>query len=64
MEAPKIITTQDAARLLGYEVQHVRRLLRWGRLEGQKLGRDWAVIRDSVDQYLAARDNLRFPLKR
>lgn len=55
----EVITCEEAARLLGYTVQHVRRLVRDGKLQGVKLGRDWVLSRDSVDRLLAANENLR-----
>ena len=42
------VTVSQAAQELGYTVQHVRWLLRSGKLAGTKLGRDWLVSRDSV----------------
>ena len=59
----EVITTAEAARLLGYTPQHVRRLVRDGRLEGTKIGRDWVILRDSISAYLAARDNLNLDLE-
>lgn len=56
------ISSREAAGLLGYTVQHVRRLIRQGTLDGFKLGRDWIVRRESVDEYLARRANLNLPL--
>ena len=57
------LTTKAAAELLGYTVQHVRRLIRDGRLRGARLGRDWLVERESVDRYVAGRENLELPIE-
>jgi len=57
------LTTKDAAERLGYTVQHVRRLIREGRLRGSRVGRDWLVARDSVDRYVADRETLKLPIK-
>jgi len=46
-----LMTVSEAARVLGYTVQHARLLLRQGRLRGSKIGRDWMVIRESVAEY-------------
>ena len=46
-----IITTKQAAQILGMTQENVARLLRIGRLEGTRLGRDWAVYRSSVEDY-------------
>jgi DNA adenine methylase len=35
------VTTQEAALRLGCSIQHVRVLIRAGKLEAQKIGRDW-----------------------
>ena len=56
------LTTKDAAELLGYTVQHVRRLIREGRLQGRRLGRDWIVDKESVDRYVASRENFELPM--
>jgi excisionase family DNA binding protein len=56
-----LITSYEAAEMLGYEVQHVRRLLRSKRLVGEKKGRDWLVDRASVERYLARREHLDLP---
>ena len=62
MAIPEFVTCLDAADALGYTVQHVRRLVRDGQLEGLKVGRDWVIPRDSVDTFLAGRENLELRL--
>ena len=62
MADPAYLTVADAAEQLGYTTQHVRRLMRQGRLGGYKLGRDWVVRKDAVESYLARRANLTLPL--
>lgn len=57
------ITAQQAADRLDYTVQHVRRLLREGRLAGSKVGRDWLVLETSVEEYATRRANLTLPLE-
>lgn len=57
------LTTRDAAKLLGYTVQHVRRLIREGRILGTRLGRDWLVDRESVRRYLANQETLDLPIE-
>jgi len=56
------ITSAEAAERLGYTVQHVRRLIRQGTLEGEKMGRDWIVEARSVVNLLGKRENLSLPL--
>jgi excisionase family DNA binding protein len=46
------ITTEDAARMLNFHVEHVRRLLREGDLKGEKIGKTWLVLRKSVEEYI------------
>lgn len=58
------ITAQEAADRLEYTVQHVRRLLREGDLNGTKIGRDWIVVEGSVMDYATRRENLNLPLER
>jgi len=47
-------TSAAAAERLGYSLQHTRLLLREGKLQGQKFGRDWMVLRESVASYKTA----------
>jgi excisionase family DNA binding protein len=46
------ITTEEAARVTGYDVQHIRRLLREKNVEGKKWGRVWMVNQKSLLDYL------------
>ncbi len=57
------MSTEDAAQRLEYTVQHVRRLVRDGKLKGEKVGRDWIVSEPSLDEYLSARNNLALQLE-
>ena len=41
------ITTTEAVTLSGYHVDHIRRLLKSGEVNGQKWGREWQVSRSS-----------------
>ena len=41
-------TTGEAARLTGYHVNYIRRLIKAGRVRGKKWGRDWQVSRGSL----------------
>lgn len=60
---PDYVTTKEAAIALSVTVQHVRRLVRTGKLAGQKRGRDWFVLRDSVERYKARAEMLPLPLQ-
>ncbi|MBL8047982.1 MAG: hypothetical protein JNJ45_04805 [Chthonomonas sp.] len=46
-----LITTNKAAELLECTVQHVRLLIREGRIEGVRAGRDWLALTDSIAAY-------------
>ena len=47
------MTTPEVSKTLGYTIQHTRRLVREGRLQGAKIGRDWMILRESVAVYVA-----------
>jgi excisionase family DNA binding protein len=46
------VTTQEAAQLLGFHQDTIRRLLRNHDLEGTKVRRDWLVLRSSLEEYV------------
>jgi len=46
------VTTEEAARILEFHVEHVRRLLREGDLQGEKIGSAWLVLKKSVEEYV------------
>lgn len=48
-----IISTQEAAKITGYNVSHIRWLLRKEYIIGVKMGRDWLITQQSVTDYLA-----------
>jgi excisionase family DNA binding protein len=39
-----VYSVEEAAKELGLEASHIRRLLRKGEIKGKRLGRDWAVL--------------------
>lgn len=45
------ITTKEAAGLTDYDPTHIRWLIREGRVEGKKFGRDWMVDKESLLDY-------------
>ncbi len=47
------MTTEEAARELGYHVEGVRMMLRAGRLKGEHFGHVWMVDSDSVAAFKA-----------
>jgi excisionase family DNA binding protein len=48
------VTTDEAAEALGYSPEHVRRMLRNGKLKADKIGGAWLVLRRSVRDYQEA----------
>ncbi len=46
------LTVQAAADVSGYNAQYLRRLLRAGRLEGDKIGQVWLITKDSFKVFL------------
>ena len=47
------ITADEAADISGYDVQHVRRLMRAHKIKGRKAGLVWLIERESLQEYLA-----------
>ena len=47
------ITADEAADISGYDVQHVRRLMRAHKIKGRKAGLVWLIERESLHEYLA-----------
>lgn len=52
-----LMTTREAAEALGYTIQHTRLLIRQGKIEASKFGRDWLVVRESVVEYKMGQEN-------
>jgi excisionase family DNA binding protein len=53
------VSTKEAAKILGYTVQHLRLLIRQGQIEATKFGRDWLISRESLAKYRAKKGVLR-----
>jgi len=47
----KWITTKEAADLTGYSASYFRNLIRWGRLQAEKRGRDWFLNKEQILAY-------------
>jgi excisionase family DNA binding protein len=47
------LTTRQASERSGIHHSHIRRLLEHGKVKGIKLGHDWLVDIESLDQYAA-----------
>jgi excisionase family DNA binding protein len=46
------LTVRDAAKLSGYNPEHIRRLIREGEIEGRKVSIVWLVNRESLLAYV------------
>jgi excisionase family DNA binding protein len=46
------ITTSEAARLSAYHAEHLRELVREGKIRGQKFGTTWQISRTSLLAYV------------
>ncbi len=51
-----VLTAQEAADALGYNVDHLYRLLKDGTVKGQRLGREWMITREEVQRVRALQD--------
>ena len=47
-----VMTTKEAAKILGIAPESVARLVKQGTLKGERFGHAWMVYRSSVEQYL------------
>ena len=54
-EFPQIMTIADVAEYLGLHELTVRRLAREGAIPALKLGRQWRIKRDLLEQWIADR---------
>jgi excisionase family DNA binding protein len=52
MDAPDVLTPEEAADLLRVTVDTVRKLLREGKLPGAKVGREWRLLRRDLEAHL------------
>ena len=50
-----LLSTKEAARRLGYTPQHLRLLVRIGRLRAIRVGKVWAVSEEHLQDFQASR---------
>lgn len=50
------ITTEDACKISGYHPDHLRVLIRSGKIQAKKFGPVWQVNKESVLLFLEKRD--------
>jgi excisionase family DNA binding protein len=48
---PDYVTTEEAAEILGYHVQYVRKMARTGKLLADKKAGVWLIHRDALSEY-------------
>lgn len=48
----KFFDTQETAELLNIQAVYIAKLIRAGKLEGNKVGSQWWVTRESIEKYL------------
>lgn len=46
------ITTAEAKSLTGYNAEHIRRLVRSGKVKAKKWGKEWMIEKNSLLAYL------------
>jgi excisionase family DNA binding protein len=47
------ITTTEAVALSGYHIDYIRKLIKAGKVKGQKWGQQWQVSRSSLLTHIA-----------
>lgn len=52
MPNTKPITTNEAAKMFGYNPAYIRELLRTGKVKGQQIGQTWVVNVPSLRAYI------------
>jgi excisionase family DNA binding protein len=50
------ITIQDAHKLIGYSIDHIRRLAREGKIKSFKFGTTYAIDKDDLIRYKKEQD--------
>jgi excisionase family DNA binding protein len=52
------ISVRDAAKLSGYNKEHITRLIREGKIKAQKFSIVWQVSRSSLEAYIGKTEKL------
>jgi excisionase family DNA binding protein len=50
IEMKRPLTVQEAAQQLEYHPDHLRRMLRSGKVEGERIGQMWLIDRQEVER--------------
>jgi excisionase family DNA binding protein len=48
----KFIAVAEASEISGFTTGYIRKLLRRGRIEGLRIGRDWVTTEEAIREYL------------
>jgi excisionase family DNA binding protein len=59
MDADDILTTQEAAVILGAHIETVRRLARKGAIPAFKIGKDWRFSRNALSKWMTEQQQVR-----
>jgi len=49
------MTTRQASDTYGLSDAHIRRLLEYGKVKGEKIGRDWVIRPSAMNRYMGNR---------
>ena len=49
MDKDELLTTKQAAKIMGFSQQYINRLIKMGRLKAQKVGRFYIIRRGDLD---------------
>ncbi|MHB1769826.1 MAG: hypothetical protein ACYCPH_01960, partial [Minisyncoccota bacterium] len=60
----KLITTKDASELSGYTSDYLGRLVRLGKIDGEKIGHNWLIERESLTSFLKDQKNRKIEFAR
>jgi excisionase family DNA binding protein len=52
----RLISVPKAARMLRLSIPYTQRLIRSGKIEGEKVGRTWFTSEDAVRQYMTSEE--------
>lgn len=48
------IPLSEASKITGYTIDHLRRLIQKGKMQGERIGRNYVTTRPAVQDYLAS----------
>lgn len=48
------IPLSEASKITGYTIDHLRRLIQKGKMQGERIGRNYVTTRSAIQDYLAS----------